>query len=59
MIKRLNRTEPNRTEPYRTNPYAAVFQLSGLAEVIVDSGKKATTIKCFKPNRTEPNRMES
>ena len=25
-----------------TNPYAATFQLSGLAEVIVDSGRKAT-----------------
>ena len=27
-----------------TNPYAAVSQLSGLAEVIVDAGKKATPI---------------
>ena len=26
-----------------TNPYAAMPQLSGLAEVIVDSGKKATS----------------
>jgi hypothetical protein len=25
-----------------TNPYAAMSQLSGLAEVIVDAGKKAT-----------------
>ena len=25
-----------------TNPYAAMPQLSGLAEVIVDSGRKAT-----------------
>ena len=25
-----------------TNPYAAMSQLSGLAEVIVDSGRKAT-----------------
>ena len=26
-----------------TNPYAAMPQLSGLAEVIVDAGKKATS----------------
>ena len=39
-----------------TNPYAAMPQLSGLAEVIVDSGRKATPIrlqsatsKCLKP----------
>ena len=30
-----------------TNPYAAMPQLSGLAEVIVDSGKKATSHKCI------------
>ncbi len=28
-----------------TNPYAAMSQLSGLAEVIVDSGRKATYIE--------------
>ena len=27
-----------------TNPYAAMPQLSGLAEVIVDSGRKATPV---------------
>ncbi len=27
-----------------TNPYAAMSQLSGLAEVIVDSGRKATPL---------------
>ena len=27
-----------------TNPYAAMSQLSGLAEVIVDSGRKATPV---------------
>ena len=47
-----------------TNTYAAVSQLSGLAEVIVDSGRKATSLpsgynrrRLNALNRTEPNRL--
>ena len=47
-----------------TNPYAAVSQLSGLAGLTVDAGKKAAPPSGYNRrrlnaiNRTEPNRIE-